>query len=106
MAEKLSVRACYDYFGAYTHAPIVLPPLEEGIPKIPVMWDLTLFDPSAYRFNHVPGGGNVLWLDGSVTFCRWPGDWAAPDLPCRPEGIAFDDPSTFAPKKPDRLGRF
>jgi prepilin-type N-terminal cleavage/methylation domain-containing protein/prepilin-type processing-associated H-X9-DG protein len=26
-------------------------------------------------FNHVPGGGNVLYLDGHVTFIRYPGDW-------------------------------
>jgi prepilin-type processing-associated H-X9-DG protein len=23
------------------------------------------------RFNHVPGGSNVLWMDGHVTFVRW-----------------------------------
>ena len=26
-------------------------------------------------FNHVPGGGNVLYLDGHVAFVRYPGDW-------------------------------
>ena len=26
-------------------------------------------------FNHVPGGGNVLYLDGHVAFIRYPGDW-------------------------------
>ncbi len=26
-------------------------------------------------FNHVPGGGNVLYLDGHVTFLRYPGEW-------------------------------
>ncbi|HNR35647.1 MAG TPA: DUF1559 domain-containing protein [Candidatus Hydrogenedentes bacterium] len=27
------------------------------------------------HFNHVPGGGNVLYLDGHVAFIRYPGDW-------------------------------
>jgi prepilin-type processing-associated H-X9-DG protein len=26
-------------------------------------------------FNHVPGGGNVLYLDGHVTFIRYPGEF-------------------------------
>jgi prepilin-type N-terminal cleavage/methylation domain-containing protein/prepilin-type processing-associated H-X9-DG protein len=26
-------------------------------------------------FNHVPGGANVLYMDGHVTFVRYPGDW-------------------------------
>jgi len=26
-------------------------------------------------FNHVPGGGNVLYLDGHVSFIRYPGEW-------------------------------
>jgi prepilin-type N-terminal cleavage/methylation domain-containing protein/prepilin-type processing-associated H-X9-DG protein len=26
-------------------------------------------------FNHVPGGGNVLYMDGHVAFIRYPGEW-------------------------------
>jgi len=26
-------------------------------------------------FNHVPGGGNILYLDGHVSFVRYPGEW-------------------------------
>ena len=26
-------------------------------------------------YNHVPGGGNVLYMDGHVSFVRHPGDW-------------------------------
>ncbi|MEA3365746.1 MAG: H-X9-DG-CTERM domain-containing protein [Candidatus Hydrogenedentes bacterium] len=26
------------------------------------------------NFNHVPGGGNVLFLDGHVEFIRYPGE--------------------------------
>ena len=66
-----SCRKSYDYFGAYTAAPITLPPPEQGIPKIPVMCDNCR---GSELFNHIPGGGNVLWLDGTVTFQKWPGE--------------------------------
>ena len=26
------------------------------------------------NFNHVPGGGNVLYMDGHVEFIKYPGD--------------------------------
>lgn len=26
-------------------------------------------------FNHLPGGGNVLYMDGHVQFIRFPGEW-------------------------------
>ena len=48
--------------------------------EIPVMWD-TIWVP-AYSdginfsyFSHVPGGGNVLFMDGHVAFIRYPGEW-------------------------------
>jgi prepilin-type N-terminal cleavage/methylation domain-containing protein/prepilin-type processing-associated H-X9-DG protein len=104
VGAKRSVRANYDYFGAYTHAPIVLPPPEQGFPKIPVMWDISASEGGGVNFNHLPGGANVLWLDGSVEWRRWPTDWAASNLPHRPEGIAFDEPSSFAAKGPGRPG--
>ncbi len=31
--------------------------------------------PGAPSFNHIPGGGNVLYLDGHVAFVRYPGEW-------------------------------
>ena len=84
-----SCRMSYDYFGAYTLEPIRLPPPPYGIPRIPVMWDITGAD--ANCFNHIPGGGNVLWLDGSVDFMRFP-EWPAPNLPYRPAAIRYEDP--------------
>jgi prepilin-type N-terminal cleavage/methylation domain-containing protein/prepilin-type processing-associated H-X9-DG protein len=41
--------------------------------EIPVMWDevSTRVD----WFSHVPGGCNVLYLDGHVEFVKYPGDW-------------------------------
>lgn len=99
LSAQFSVRTCYNYFGAYTHAPLDLPPAEEGIPRIPIMWDITASG-SVGRFNHIPGGGNVLWMDGTVEFLRWP--WPASDLPFRPEGVAYDDPSAFPCKDEER----
>jgi len=46
--------------------------------EIPVMWD-ALLDSGAdvSTFNHVPGGANVLYMDGHVEFQRYPGRWPA-----------------------------
>ena len=47
--------------------------------EIAVMWDLTHhypFDAAGMgEFNHVPGGGNVLYMDGHVEFVKYPGKW-------------------------------
>ena len=47
--------------------------------EIPVMWDLawTTSDPvnGWSYFNHIPGGSNVLYMDGHVQFVRFPGEW-------------------------------
>ena len=37
-----------------------------------IMWDLVATAPRG--FNHVPGGSNVLYMDGHVGFIRYPGD--------------------------------
>jgi len=36
-----------------------------------MMWDLVSDD--TYHYNHVPAGANVLFLDGHVTFVKYPG---------------------------------
>jgi len=41
-----------------------------------VMWDVT--SRTASDFNHVPGGSNVLYLDGHVDFIRYPGPEDSP----------------------------
>jgi prepilin-type processing-associated H-X9-DG protein len=38
-----------------------------------LMWDQCSMDVAEY--NHIPGGSNVLYLDGHVTFIRYPGDF-------------------------------
>jgi len=40
--------------------------------EIPIMWDH--ISTNAKDFAHVPGGGNVLYLDGHVTFIKYPAD--------------------------------
>jgi len=42
---------------------------------IPVMWDTVSTKPAGagVDFNHVPGGANVLYLDGHVDLIRYPG---------------------------------
>ncbi len=101
-----SYRTSYDYFGAYTAKPITLPPPHKPIAKMAIMWDLFSGSapgsaPKDHRPilvypNHVPGGGNVLWLDGSVTFMR-SRLWAGPNLPYHPPNVAFQDPSKADP---------
>ena len=41
--------------------------------------------------NHLPSGGNVLWLDGTVTMVPRL-KWAGPNLPYHPEDVDFIDP--------------
>ncbi len=50
--------------------------------ELSVMWDSVWIpartdssEPGASYFNHVPGGGNVLYMDGHVSFVRYPGTW-------------------------------
>ncbi len=42
--------------------------------EIPVMADWVSIE-LGQEFNHQPGGSNVLWMDGHVTFERYPGRW-------------------------------
>jgi len=45
--------------------------------EVPVQWD-TVWSPSVggeSYFSHIPGGGNVLYMDGHVEFVKYPGDW-------------------------------
>ena len=95
-----SYRTSYDYLGAYTFEPIVVPPPELPVPKIPVMWDICMLAGDRgrrgkWRSNHAPGGGNVLWLDGSVTFLK-AHDWADSNIPYQPAGLDYLDPAEAA----------
>jgi prepilin-type N-terminal cleavage/methylation domain-containing protein/prepilin-type processing-associated H-X9-DG protein len=91
--EKYSYRTSYDYLGCYTLDPLRLPPLERGFPRVPLMWDICNSEDPGYC-NHVPGGGNVLWLDGHVSFLKTE-KWAGYNLPAVPDGIEFEPPETI-----------
>ncbi len=48
--------------------------------ELPVMWDISLRATAEAAdglrfFNHVPGGGNVLYMDGHVKFIRYQDEW-------------------------------
>ena len=45
--------------------------------EIPVFWDEIAVYAGASTFNHVPGGGNCLYMDGHVEFLRWPSEFPA-----------------------------
>jgi len=46
--------------------------------QLPIVWDTVSVDSSlGAQFNHIPGGANVLYLDGHVSFTRYPGRFPA-----------------------------
>jgi len=45
--------------------------------EIPVMWDEIAVYGGATTFNHVPGGGNCLYMDGHVEWLTWPSKFPA-----------------------------
>ncbi len=48
--------------------------------EIPITWDEIAVYGKAETFNHVPGGGNCLYLDGHVRYLRWPSEFPADTL--------------------------
>ena len=42
--------------------------------ELPAMWDQVSKNFARDGFNHVPGGANVLFMDGHVAFIRYPGE--------------------------------
>jgi prepilin-type N-terminal cleavage/methylation domain-containing protein/prepilin-type processing-associated H-X9-DG protein len=54
--------------------------------ELPVLWDVIASNeafalgaagPGAQMFNHIPGGSNVLYMDGHVVFTKYPGKFPA-----------------------------
>lgn len=54
--------------------------------EIAVLWDSIMDDPK--HFNHIPGGANVLFLDGHVEYIRW-GSELEGRFPLNGAGINF-----------------
>jgi len=62
--------------------------------ELVVMWD-SVWAPSKGSgesyFNHIPGGGNVLYMDGHVSFIKYPSEWPV----CRAYPQMMDLMKTF-----------
>ena len=103
LKAEYSLRNSYDYVGVYTTKPVLWPEPDRAIPKIPLMWDAYGGGRSpngTIDASHLPAGGNVLWMDGSVTF-KMHDSWAGANLPFLPEGIGMSDPSLTPVGSPD-----
>jgi prepilin-type processing-associated H-X9-DG protein len=48
---------------------------------VPLQWDWLGVIPAS--FNHVPGGCNVLFLDGHVEFIKYPGEFPVTETMAR-----------------------
>ncbi len=59
--------------------------------ELPVMWDEISGD-NATHFNHVPGGCNVLYMDGHVKFLKYDGPFGS-DFPVNGGGLVFHEMS-------------
>jgi len=92
LESELSIRASYEYFGAYTKAPIQSR-TRHTIPKVPIMWDRT--QDYAAGSSHQSWKTNVLWLDGSITMMD-ASQFPSFALPYAPKGIEFDTPQPTA----------
>jgi prepilin-type processing-associated H-X9-DG protein len=57
--------------------------------ELPVMWD-EISGGEASHFNHVPGGCNILYMDGHVAFTRYVSGNGAP-FPVNGAGITFHE---------------
>ena len=88
-----SLRTCYEYFGAYTVEAIQIP-TKGTIPKIPIFWDR--IHEEIGDNSHLPGGSNVLWLDGSVTFVKYD-HFPTNYFPFIPDNIDFTEPELVKP---------
>jgi prepilin-type N-terminal cleavage/methylation domain-containing protein/prepilin-type processing-associated H-X9-DG protein len=111
-----STRTSYDYLGVYTAEPVKLPHPSRPVPRIPIAWDIMSglkenplrlsADPDTQQWtvgsiNHVPSGGNVLFLDGSVEFMKTRA-WVAPNLPRSVEIPLNADPSDVKHEEANR----
>jgi len=63
---------------------------------LPVMWDDICGGRSVLFMNHVPGGSNVLYMDGHSRFNRYLGDPLATDFPVNLGGMIFHDLTQFS----------
>ncbi|MBI2423875.1 MAG: DUF1559 domain-containing protein [Candidatus Hydrogenedentes bacterium] len=107
--EPGSLRVSYDYFGVYTVAPLQRPPATRGIPRIPLLWDLApMKRPPSTRYlltdsyNHVPGGSNVYYMDGSADFVL-ANELMDDGVPVKITGVAYAPPNSFPRLTPEEI---
>ena len=82
----------YMYLGWFTTAPLTLPPAEAPLPRVPLMWDLIQKGGAGDFFNHIPGGCNVVWMDGSTQFVVKK-DFYSDIFPAAPGNVPLGDTS-------------
>jgi len=62
---------------------------------VPMMWDHTTSAETGYFdascFNHVPGGSNILYMDGHVEFARYPAEAGSPQWPLCKNVVTIDE---------------
>ena len=85
---RRSPRVSYDYLGAYTAEALRYPHPSKPTPRVAILWDLWSGFNEAKKTdfvlgfaNHIPSGGNVVYMDGSADFVHstlWV-DWNAPE---------------------------
>jgi prepilin-type N-terminal cleavage/methylation domain-containing protein/prepilin-type processing-associated H-X9-DG protein len=56
---------------AQSNIPSMIDAFSEGVSPFSKYWTLPEDASGVARFNHIPGGSNVLWLDGHVEFQRY-----------------------------------
>ncbi len=56
---------------AQSTIPVMFDAFSEGTSPLGAYWILPEDQNGVARFNHVPGGSNVLWMDGHVTFQKY-----------------------------------
>ena len=69
----------------------------ESQSTLPVIWDMGFFTEGVglANFNHVPGGSNVAYMDGHVSFVKFPGEFPVNRIwvhSAYSMGDAFDSP--------------
>jgi prepilin-type N-terminal cleavage/methylation domain-containing protein/prepilin-type processing-associated H-X9-DG protein len=62
--------------------------------EVPTMWDHAACSPTGAiepeTFNHVPGGSNILYMDGHVEFVKYPAEPASPQWPLCKNVVSID----------------
>ncbi len=70
-----------------------------GQSSLPVLWDKSSIaggysqQGGVVQFNHVPGGSNILYMDGHVAFVKYPADHSQATWPVTKASVNKNDPT-------------